>query len=202
MTPDHTHRFPSHTRQLKHSLTPRRLAHVQATARLAAALAPAYGVAPERAYLAGLLHDCARELNARQLTRLLKNYRGKYFPAATRAVPGLWHNPAGVLLARNRFQVRDSLILRAIALHSTGAGRMTRLDQLLYVADYCEPLRKHAGTRRLRKLAAVDLWGAVAGVTRSKIAYLTSRGMPLHPFARQLARRCGISIPKSKKNNS
>ncbi len=196
MTPDLARRFHSFTQKLKQWLTPRRLAHVQATARLAADLAPRQGLDPGRAYLAGLLHDCARDLNPRQLRHLLKNYRGKYFPAATRAAPGLWHNPAGVMLARNRFQVKDPLILRAIALHSTGASRMTTLDKLVYVADYCEPLRKHPGTRGLRRLAGKNLAAAVAGVTRSKIAYLVSRGIPLHPQTRQLARRCGIKIPK------
>ncbi len=155
-------------------------------AKLARVWALRWGVHPERAFVAGLLHDCARGLTWEQQRELLRMYRGRYFSAATRACPALWHNPAGVYLAQHTYGVRDSGILRAIALHSTGAPNMTRLDQIIFVADYCEPLRAYPGTSKIRDLGARDLSAAVRAVALAKAAYVHKQGAVLHLSAQAL----------------
>ncbi len=168
-------------KKIKACLPPKRFAHSLSVARLASAWASGLGVRPERAYAAGLLHDCARGLTHEQQRKLLAGYRGKFFDRATRACPALWHNPAGVFLARHRYGVHDTGILRAVALHSTGAARMGLLEKIIFVADYCEPLRQHAGIAGIRKLAEKNLDAAVAAVARAKSKYLQQRGERVHP---------------------
>ena len=180
-------------RKLRILLSARRYAHSLSTARLATELAPAVGVACPRAYLAGLLHDCARDLDHSRLKRLLAAYHGRYLDAGIRAEPKLWHNPVAAYLVFHKFGVRDPGILRAIARHSIGGPGMHPLDKLIYVADYCEVLRTHTAARGIRALAFKDLDGAVSAVARAKLAYLQSRGLSVHPDSLALAREYGIS---------
>lgn len=175
-------------------LTPRRFAHSRRTAVLAARLARCHGWPSGRARTIGWLHDLARDLPPASLRPLLKRYRGRHCPAATRSTPGLWHNPAGAWLARRRFGVRDPLALRAIAVHSTGIGRPTAWDKLIFVADYCEPGRRYPAAPALRRLAEKDLDAAVRRVLALKLAYLRQAGLPLHPYTRRMARQYGVPI--------
>jgi predicted HD superfamily hydrolase involved in NAD metabolism len=155
-------------------------------ARLAERLGRVWGVNPERAFAAGLLHDCARGLTLEQQRTLLRGYRGKTWDRATRDLPALWHGPAGALLARRQYGVRDTGILRAVALHSTGAPDMGTLDKILFVADYAEPRRRFAAAAALRHLALKNLEQAVAATARGKYAYLRAQGARVHPRSQAL----------------
>lgn len=172
---------------LARNLDARRLAHVLSVAEFASELAAAHGVSPERAALAGLLHDCARSLPPTRLAAIIQRYHGRYLDAGIRAQPALWHNPAAVYLAVHRFRVLDPGILRAIGRHSTGAPGMTRLDRVLFVADYCEPLRGFAAAAGLRRLARRDLEAAFRKAVAGKLAELRRRGLRPHPWALALA---------------
>jgi predicted HD superfamily hydrolase involved in NAD metabolism len=166
----------------------KRYAHVAGTAQLAAELAVRAGVSPERACLAGWLHDCARALAPAQQAAILAKYHGRFLDAAVRAYPSLWHNPASVYLAVHKFGVTDSGVLRAIGRHSTGSPGMHTLDKVIYVADYCEPGRKQADARPLRALARENLDAAFRRIVRAKLAYLRAHGISPHPLSLALAR--------------
>ncbi|MEW6517544.1 MAG: bis(5'-nucleosyl)-tetraphosphatase (symmetrical) YqeK [candidate division FCPU426 bacterium] len=181
-------------RRVRPWLTSRRFAHARGTAGLAARLARRHGLSPERASTLGWLHDVARDLPERELRSLLRRYRGRHCPAATRSNPRLWHNPAGAYLARRRFGLRDPLLLRAIALHSTGAARPTAWDKLIFIADYSEPGRTYPGTAALRRLAEKDLDAAARRVLQAKLAYLRKAGLALHPYTRQMARHYRLPV--------
>jgi predicted HD superfamily hydrolase involved in NAD metabolism len=173
-------------KQMKPTLPPGRWAHSLSVARLAERLARRWGVDPERAFAAGVLHDCARGLNGAQQAELLRGYRGNTWDAAMRALPPLWHAPAGAVLARRRYGMRDAGILRALALHSTGAPGMRVLEKILFVADYAEPGRRFPGGAELRRLASQNLDAAVAAAARGKVDYLRTHGKTVHPRSRAL----------------
>ena len=56
---------------LQMRLSPKRFAHTLGVARAAVGLAQRYGADPEEAYIAGLLHDCAKELPLSEMQRLV-----------------------------------------------------------------------------------------------------------------------------------
>lgn len=186
--------MPSLQKVLQQSLTFSRFQHVRAVADLAQAMAMRYAVSAYRAYLAGLLHDCARDLKLSALKKIMEQYRGRFAPAATCANPRLWHNPAGVYLAQRRYQIKDPMILRAIGMHSTGRAKMHDLDRLIYVADFCEPHRKHPAAVVVRRLLTKDLHAAARRVTLEKIRCLVKKNLFLHPWTIELAIEQGISI--------
>ena len=64
--------------------------------------------------------------------------------------PSLLHAKLGAFLAARNYHVEDREILNAITCHTTGTPHMTRLDKILYIADYIEP-----GRRELPNIAKV-----------------------------------------------
>ena len=164
---------------LKTRLKAQRFKHTRGVAKTALKLAKLHGVAKAKAELAGWLHDCGKALERKQMKRLLTKSGAD---RDERSMPGLWHAPVGAWLARHEYQVKDSEVLRAIRFHSTGAPKMTKLQQVLFVADYIEPGRpRWPGLPALRRLAQKNLAAAYLGVLKAKISDLLASHRHLHP---------------------
>lgn len=142
---------------LQERLSPERFMHTMGVAETARRLAARYGVAPERAYLAGLLHDCAKGMCYADMVSLVEGRIDDLTEAELNNEPVL-HAPAGMLVAQRDYGVRDSEILSAIRKHTVGSGRMTSLEKLIYTADFVEPGRKpFPGLEEVKRLAEIDL---------------------------------------------
>ncbi|HFK8381837.1 TPA: bis(5'-nucleosyl)-tetraphosphatase (symmetrical) YqeK, partial [Shigella sonnei] len=77
--------------------------------------------------------------------------------------------------------LHDSEILRAIEIHTVGAGQMTDLDKVIYVADYIEHNRAFPGVDVAREIASLSLNKAVAYETARTVEYLAHQGFPIYP---------------------
>jgi predicted HD superfamily hydrolase involved in NAD metabolism len=135
----------------RQTLTEGRFKHSIGTADCGRKMARAYGVDPDRAYLAGILHDIAREYSAEQLLRKA-NEKGIILRKEERARPFLLHGKVAALIAREELGVRDRGVLNAIAFHVTGRYNWTRLEQVLYLADKVEPTRNYPKVDVVRRL--------------------------------------------------
>ena len=49
----------------------------------------------------------------------------------------------GAEIAKREYGIKDEEILNAIRFHTTGRKNMTKLEKLIYLADYIEPNRKY-----------------------------------------------------------
>jgi len=167
--------------EVRRRLSPERFAHVLRVAELARAVAPAVGVDPDKAYRAGLLHDLAKELPDRELLRLAPPEN-----EVERAHPPVLHGRAGRKLAEGLGE-RDPEVLAAIEGHVVGVGPDFPLGMLIYVADLAEPGR---GFNRdlLPLLESGRLLEAYRRAVERKVAYLESRGIPVHPRTREVQR--------------
>ena len=167
------------SRRLKSALKVARFAHTKGVVKTADRLARKHGVDPARARLAAWLHDCGKALDREAMQPLLRRAR---LDVQERALPALWHAPVGALLALRDYGLKDAEILRAIRFHSTGAPDQTRLQKLLFVADYIEPGRPlWDELPALRRLALKDLDAAWGQVLKHKLLDLLQRQRPLHP---------------------
>ena len=136
---------------LKQRLTAEKYRHSLRTADCAREIAGSCRYDLDTAYLAGLLHDCAKTSDAdyllaqasKQRIRLAKKYREN---------PLLLHGPLGAALAREEFGIIDQKILNAIHYHTLGRARMGKLEKIIYVADYSEPGRRCPAARKIRQL--------------------------------------------------
>lgn len=132
-------------------LTEGRFRHCVGTAEYGSKLAKKYGVDPDRAYLAGILHDLAREFSAGYLLRRARE-QGIILRKEEKACPLLLHGKVSALIAEEEIGVRDRGVLNAIAFHVTGRSQWTRLEQIVYLADKVELTRDYPGVDVVRRL--------------------------------------------------
>ena len=165
-------------------LSDKRYAHTLRVAETTEHLAKLHGLDSERARLAGLLHDTAREVGMEKLLRVAKE-DGLPVGDFERERPILLHGPVAAELAREDLGVEDGEILDAVRAHTTGEPGMGPLALALFVADKIEPGREQPGVEDLRALASVSLHQAARAALEDSISYNERRDGPAHPKSRQ-----------------
>ena len=159
---------------LKH----RRIPHVLGTEQEAIRLAEQYGADVEKARTAALLHDCTKKLDMPAQLALCGQY-GIALDELEQKALKLLHSKTGAAIARDVFGVDDE-IYSAIWYHTTGHADMTKLEKIIYLADYIEPSRDFPGVDTLRKVCYEDLdKGLLLGLEMT-IEEMTAMGNPVH----------------------
>lgn len=160
---------------LKHDLKQKRFAHTIGVVDKATRLALKWGCSLENARLAALLHDCAKYVDENTKLALCAKY-GVAVSDIERNNTELLHAKAGALLAYETYGIRNPEILSAIFYHTTGKPNMNLLEQIIFVADYIEPGRKHSDKLpEYRKLAKKDINKVTAYILRDTLEYLESK---------------------------
>lgn len=159
-------------KSIEKSLEEKRYEHTLGVAYTAAALAMCYGASVESAELAGLLHDCAKGMDAeKSISFCEKHHIG--ITDVERRKPQLLHAKVGSFLAMNTYKVRDKDVINAILNHTTGRPGMSLLEKIIFVADYIEPGRKQAPhLAEIRRLAFQNLDNALQQILEDTILYL------------------------------
>ena len=165
---------------IREKLKAERYRHSIGVMETARDLARHYGVDVDKAELAGLLHDCGKQRAPLDSLHLLEAIG--YVPnEVERFDPSLVHGRVGAILARERFHIEDEAVLSAIACHTTGKTGMTRLDKVIYIADYIEPNREGDWVSAIRSLAFEDLDRCLVRCADSTMSHVMRKGMPIHP---------------------
>ena len=156
-------------------LTPSRYEHTLGVAYTSAALAMRYDCDMDKAFMAGLLHDCAKYLSGERLLEKCAKF-GIEVSEAQKRQPDLLHAKMGAYYAEYRHGVADPEICHAICYHTTGCPDMNLLDMIVYVADYIEPNRDKA-PRLLyfRYLAFSDIKQCTYEILENTIEYVRSK---------------------------
>lgn len=162
-------------------LSAKRLKHSLGVSKTAVELAERFGADKEKAKLAGILHDCAKEVADGDLLQIANSF-GIVVDEVEKAAPVLLHAKVGAHVARYTYGIRDDEILEAIRRHTVGGPEMTVLDKIIYLADFIEPTRSFAGVERLREIvekAALD--EAIIAAYEQSIAFVIAAKGLLHP---------------------
>ena len=165
--------------KLRATLDPERFEHSLRSEKIALALAKKYHVDQQSAATAALLHDCARRWDRPGLLKQARQL-GLTIDPIRKLEPKLFHGEIGAWLARHEFGVRSADILAAIANHTTGRPKMSKLEKVIYLADHIEEGRDFAGVGKLRKLAFKDMDRAIFESTSAVIGWLAQKGLPLY----------------------
>ncbi|MBQ4090157.1 MAG: nicotinate-nucleotide adenylyltransferase [Clostridia bacterium] len=169
---------------LRKRLKPSRFAHTMGVAYTAAELASLNGIYPGKAYIAGLLHDCAKNLSDEKLKKLAEVSGADEEEMAVKPV---LHAPVGAYVAKERYGVVDNEVLCAIRRHTVGAEDMSLLDAIVYVADMIEPGRKYFdGLERARALARRDIFRAAALCGKLTRSFNKGKGAKMHPLTEKM----------------
>lgn len=167
--------------ELRKRLKKNRYEHSLGVSDTAVQLAGRFGVDKEKARIAGLLHDCAREYPTGRLPEEAAR-RGISYGEVERRMPLLLHAYVGARRAAEIYGVHDAEIAQAIWCHTVGKEHMTKLDKIIYFADMIEPGRDYPEVERLRELARTaeldDMM--LEGLSRS-ILFVVKTGRLIHP---------------------
>lgn len=145
-----------YTKQLlKERLSKKRLVHSLNVADAARRLAETYGEDSERAYFAGLVHDICKEEKPGTLKKLILECED--ITNIELACEKLWHGPAGSIYIQERLGVADREIIGAVRYHTIGRGGLSRLEEIVYLADLISDDRDFKDVDKMRKLAFSDI---------------------------------------------
>ncbi|MGL4796945.1 MAG: bis(5'-nucleosyl)-tetraphosphatase (symmetrical) YqeK [Paraclostridium sp.] len=137
--------------KLEKMLPKHRLIHSEGVAKSAIKLSEIYGYDKEKAYLAGMLHDCAKYLNEEEVNYFVNKYNIALDEYEDNNI-ALSHSIIGSVIAKEEFQIQDEEVIQAIRYHTTGKENMSKLEKIIYMADLIEENRVYPGVEELRIL--------------------------------------------------
>ena len=122
---------------LKATLRPKRFRHTLGVAYTAANLAAVHNADEEKAFLAGLLHDCAKCFSNEKLLDII--HQNLDVEECEMLNYKTLHAPVSAYIAEKEFNVKDKEILSAIRWHTLGKLDMSDFDKIIFLADKIEP---------------------------------------------------------------
>lgn len=162
-------------KEMEKELHAKRFEHTLSVAYTAASLAAVYDEDPNKALIAGMLHDCAKSLSNKKLLSICEKNDLPVSETELQNPAALLHAKVGSFLAKEKYGIEDEDILNAIRYHTTGRPDMSALEKILYIADYIEPGRKHASNLlQIRRMAFQDLDKTLFKILEDTLSYLHS----------------------------
>ena len=161
---------------LRDRLNEHRYEHTIGVADTAVKMAEAFNVNPNQAYLAGILHDCAKYFDDTELLAICAENDVKVTQIEQKK-PFLLHCVVGEIVAKQRYHITDEEVLSAIRWHTTGKADMSDLEKIIFAADYIEPNRTGLPKLEyLREISTKDLDLLVKCILENMMEYLKSTG--------------------------
>ena len=184
MNMDYSNEYTAYSREnlmqkIQMRMSEQRFKHVLGVEETAVALAKKYGASPEKASIAALTHDYAKERPDEEFKMVI--VRDGFDPELLNYNNAIWHGLVGASFVERELGIIDAEILHAIRVHTTGAAKMSLLDKIIYVADYIEPGRDFPWVQDARAIAWADLDEAVAFETKHTLAHLLAQEQQIYP---------------------
>lgn len=174
------YQFDENKAFLKARLSKKRYTHSLNVAHEAQRLAELYGEDPEKAYFAGLMHDVCKELPAEEQEELV---RASSFVVSKEELvtKPVWHGIAGAYFLQVRMGVTDPDVLNAVRYHTVGRAGMTRLEEIVYLADLISEDRTYDGVEQMRQLCLTSINAAMLEGIRFSMETTLKKGGYLPP---------------------
>ena len=144
-------------KDLKELLSDYRYEHSLRVGETSKELAHIYHIDEEKAYLAGLIHDIAKEFTKEQNEAIMKRNRQTIDKEEN---PRINHAIVGAVYAKEKYHL-DEEIIHAISSHTIGDIPMSTLDKIVFVADKIEPGKNYPKIEEERQLAKENLDKAI-----------------------------------------
>lgn len=181
-------------KQLKELISEKRYRHSKLVMKAAEKLAEIYNVDIERAKLAGLLHDCGKNLSIEEMLEYAEKEGFKI--GEEYVLPEMLHGIAGAVIARENFEINDEEILNAIRFHTIGKRNMSIFEKIIYIADVIEEDRICPNIDEIRKLAFENLDLAIIREVENKIERLVLQGRIIHINTIEMRNRILMKLKK------
>lgn len=172
-------------KKIKSALSKKRYQHSMRVADTAYSLALRYSYPAFTARVAGLLHDCAKDIPEEDYFSILEKNKVE-ITKAERKAPYLLHAKVGAIIAKKEFGIIDPDVLSSIRTHTTGEPDMSLLQKIIFVADYIEPGRDKAERLpEIREMAFFDIDLCVTEILSDTLKYLEETKSDIDPATRE-----------------
>lgn len=167
------------TEKLRNTLEEKRFNHSINVMEEAVRIAKHYGADVEKARIAGLLHDCAKNYPKEELYAMCDKF-GIHLNETAKKEAGLIHGFVGAYLLKDEYGIDDEEIFDAVYYHTIGKPDMPLLTKIIFIADCTEPSRKADWVDDIRNNVCVDIDKALIIQLDNTIKSVLKKGTLLH----------------------
>lgn len=152
---------------LKKNLKLNRYNHTLGVVEIAKKLAEINNISIEKAEIAALAHDVAKNLSLEKMKEII--YENNIdLTSCEKENSNLWHSIIAPIEAKEKLKIKDEEILDAVRWHTTGKENMSILTKIIYISDMIEPGRNFPGVEKIRETTFENLdKGVLLGLTES-----------------------------------
>jgi nicotinate-nucleotide adenylyltransferase len=162
---------------IKPRMSEYRFNHSCAVAQRAKHLAEIWGADPEKAFVAGMVHDICKDIpKEEQLKCITEN--GIISDDVLLSNPSLWHSAAGSIFLPT-VGVTDPEILSAVRYHTSARANMTLLEEIIYMADITSADRVYDDVDYVRQLCEESLHKATLYALAYIVGDLARQNRPI-----------------------
>ncbi len=134
-------------------MSEKRYNHSLGCADTAKKLAEIFKLDTDKAYITGLIHDCAKNMDNDNLIKIIREDIKIGYLESELKNPKTFHAIVGAYLVQKEFEIDDKEIISAVRNHTIGAPDMTLFDKIIFLADKIEPnSRDEKYTKKLWKI--------------------------------------------------
>ncbi|BED91959.1 MAG: bis(5'-nucleosyl)-tetraphosphatase (symmetrical) YqeK [Candidatus Improbicoccus pseudotrichonymphae] len=165
---------------VRKNMSEKRYIHSVNVAKVAAKLAKKYGGRPEKARIAGILHDITKEWGYRKHLDILKKYGVKVNKYEINSKK-LLHALSGSVYIKYILEIKDKDIINSVRYHTTARSGMSLLEKVVYIADFISEERTFFGVEYLRSLADKSLDSVFPAAINQSMRELINSKRIIHP---------------------
>jgi nicotinate-nucleotide adenylyltransferase len=165
---------------IKSRLSNNKFRHSLNVAKEAKRLAKKYGADPQKAEIAGILHDIFKEEKTEKHLQIIERF-GIILTNIERKNFKLWHAITGSAYVKFVLKIDDLEIYNAIRYHTSARGGMSLLEKVVFVADFTSKDRNYSEVNRIRADANISLEKAMKSGLKYTIRELLSSNLPIDP---------------------
>lgn len=131
--------------------------------------------------IAGILHDYTKKKSFKEAIKIVEKYlKGEELEIAKKS-ESVIHSITAYFIVQEEFDIKDQEILDAILYHTTGSPKMSKLAELIYVADAVEQTRTYPGAKELRQIVLKDFYQGMIAIIKTTLKHLKDKGWYINP---------------------
>lgn len=168
------YQFEETKKLLEERLSKKRYIHSLNVSEQCRILAEKNGEDIEKCVYAGLVHDICKEIPTSEMKKMLVD---TIFPVSRSELASkpLWHAIAGAWYIHNELNINDKDIINAVRFHTVGHAGMSKVEEIVYLADLISIERDYKDVKRMRKLAYTDIEVAMLEALKFSITDVVSK---------------------------
>ncbi len=119
-------------------------------------LANKYGADPDKAAVAGILHDITKEIDFEKQLQIISS-GDIILTDVEKKTNKLWHAISGSVYIQKELGINDADIINAIRYHTTARANMSLLEKVIFLADFTSAERDYPDVDVIREKAEISL---------------------------------------------